>query len=124
MSGNPNPPLENLIPYQPGQSGNPAGRPKGARSRSTVLAEYAGLKVKKNGLSGEELEATAEEFAIMALIKKAWEGDVAAIKEIQDTLYGKITDKTELTGAEGSPLGLAVKFINSEPELGNPNDIA
>lgn len=91
----PNP--ENLIPAKPGEVRNPHGRPVGSRNRSTLLAEYAGLRVKKNGLNGDEIEATAEEFAMMALIRKCWEGDVAAIKELQDTLYGKITDKIEAT---------------------------
>jgi Family of unknown function (DUF5681) len=53
-------------PFQPGQSGNPNGRPAGARNRTCALA----LKL---------MDAAAEPV-ILALIKAARGGDVAAIK--------------------------------------------
>lgn len=36
---NPNPPLENLKPFKPGQSGNPNGAPKGTKHLSTHIQE-------------------------------------------------------------------------------------
>ena len=31
---------ENLIPYKKGQSGNPNGRPKGSKNRSTIAKKW------------------------------------------------------------------------------------
>lgn len=45
-----------------------------------------------------------EKAVMAALVKKAMTGDVPAIKEAQDSIYGKIADKTELTGRDGGPV--------------------
>jgi hypothetical protein len=53
-------------PFEPGESGNPNGRPKGARNRATVLAEAM--------LDGEAEAITRK------LIEKATEGDTTALR--------------------------------------------
>jgi Family of unknown function (DUF5681) len=53
-------------PFAPGRSGNPNGRPKGARDKATVLAEQL-------------LEGEAEAL-LRKLIEKALEGDTAALR--------------------------------------------
>ena len=61
------------------------GRPKGVKNRSTILAEI--LALKPDGL-------TTNEYKIIdALVQKAQKGDVPAIQEIQNSMYGKIPDK-------------------------------
>jgi len=57
-------------PWKPGQSGNPAGRPKGARNKATVAAEAL-------------LDGEAEEITRKA-IEKAKEGDMVAIRLCMD----------------------------------------
>lgn len=79
--------IENLIPFQPGQSGNPNGRPIGIKNRSTILREILAL-ADKDG-------KTNEYKVIEALCTKAQDGDVPAIKEVQDTMYGKLADKIQ-----------------------------
>ena len=48
-----------------------------------------------------------------ALILKAQEGDISAIKEFADRVDGKSVATTELTGADGSqlPLSIGVSFV-------------
>ena len=88
---------ENLIPARKGDVRNPNGKPKGTKNRATILKEFLGLKLKNNPDSDFDLPegVTVEQGIMLALIKKASEGDVAAIKELQDTLHGKMTDKVE-----------------------------
>lgn len=85
---------EDLTPWQPGQSGNPAGKPKGSKNRSTVIREL----LAQPGLDGRNNEY----IMMQALLDKAQTGDVPAVKEIQDTMYGKMPDKvlTAETDAE------------------------
>lgn len=86
--------------FQKGQSGNPEGRPEGARNRSTVLKELlATICEFTNPLTLRKETADLETQIMTALAAKARRGDIAAIKEIQDTLYGKLTDKQELSGS-------------------------
>lgn len=75
---------DGLTSYKPGQSGNLKGRPKGKKNRGTILRELLALQDK----GGENTEIRLEQ----AIILKALNGDVAAYKEIKDTMYGKITD--------------------------------
>lgn len=75
--------------FKPGESGNPAGRPKGQKWLKTRLREA--------------LEATgADKDIVLALIEKAKKGDIMAIKEIMDRVDGKVTQeidqKTEHSG--------------------------
>lgn len=53
-------------PFEPGKSGNPAGRPKGSRNKTTLLVEAL-------------LDGEAEVIARKA-IEKALEGDMAALR--------------------------------------------
>lgn len=92
--------------YKKGQSGNPKGYPKGRRNRSTVLRELLELTLKDkrgknmpNPLDPSEKAITVEKAIMTALVKKALGGDVNAIREVQDTLFGKIKDKVEISDA-------------------------
>jgi hypothetical protein len=68
-------------PFQPGQSGNPNGRPK---SKPFKRALSEALKAAED--DSDILKAVA-----LALVAKAKDGDVPAIKEIADRLDGKVT---------------------------------
>jgi hypothetical protein len=68
-------------PFQPGQSGNPNGRPK---SKPFKRALSEALRAADD--DSEVLQAVA-----LALVAKAKEGDVQAIKEIADRMDGKVT---------------------------------
>lgn len=100
----------NLKPSQPGMTNNPFGKPKGKKDRATVLKKWLDLIVTfKNEIPDDEEEqkkifealpesfqVTVEEAIGFALISEAKNGNIAAIKEINDSIYGKLTDKTEI----------------------------
>ncbi|HLN49346.1 MAG TPA: DUF5681 domain-containing protein [Steroidobacteraceae bacterium] len=58
--------------FQKGQSGNPAGKPKGVRNRATLMA----------ALMAEKLMQDDAEEVIRAVIEKAKQGDMTAARLI------------------------------------------
>jgi len=60
------------MPFEKGQSGNPAGRPPGARNRATIMAELL-------------LQGEAEAMTRLA-IERAKAGDIAALRMCLDRL--------------------------------------
>ena len=85
---------ENIIPPKKGEIRNPNGKPKGTKNRSTILKKWISIHTKvKDPVTQEEISGTIEDKINLSLICKALEGDIQAIKEINDTLYGKIPDK-------------------------------
>jgi len=60
------------MPFQKGESGNPAGRPRGSRNRATLLME---------GLLADDAEAIGRKA-----IEMAKQGDMAAIRVCMDRL--------------------------------------
>jgi hypothetical protein len=88
---------ENLKPFKKGKSGNPAGRPKGSLSRSTIARRWLEATRKgKNPITGEDEVLTQEDVITLALIRKAMDGDVAAYKALMDSGYGTAKDTIDL----------------------------
>ena len=104
--------IKNLRPvtWKPGQSGNPAGRPKGALGRATILKKFMNLTYKDSkGLtkpqpfgSDDKTPLTVREAVELALIRKALGGDVSAIKQIREDEFGKVPDI--ITGDPDAPI--------------------
>lgn len=91
---------DNLTPWKPGQSGNPAGKPKGTEHSSTRLKRLLGAVGKmKNPLTGQMEEFSGLEMMDAAIIARAIRGDVGAYREILDRLEGKVPAKTEVIGS-------------------------
>jgi hypothetical protein len=88
---------DNLTPWGKGQSGNPAGKPKGVKNRSTIFKEMLGIQLRdfKHGLDLGGRTVTVEEAMYIRQLEKAMSGDLASFKEIQDTLHGKMKETTE-----------------------------
>jgi hypothetical protein len=90
--------LDNLNPFKKGESGNPAGRPKGSKNRSTIARQWLEVNQNlKNPLTGENELMSQEDLMTLALIKKAREGDVAAYKALMDSGYGAPLQQVEQT---------------------------
>lgn len=75
---------DNLTPFQPGQSGNPKGRPKGSRNLSAILKDMLDQDVEEDGEMVKFSDAI-----VKRLIQKANKGDIKAIQEIFDRTEGK-----------------------------------
>lgn len=90
--------LDNLKPFKKGESGNPNGRPKGAKNRSTIARYWLEVNQNlKNPLTGESETMSQEDLMTLALIKKAREGDVNAYKALMDSGYGAPIQQVEQT---------------------------
>lgn len=85
--GNPNP--SPLTRFQPGESGNPGGRPAG-ESFASILREALEARHKKAPSWRHALVARA--------ITMAAGGDLDAMKWIADRTEGKVSDKLETSG--------------------------
>jgi hypothetical protein len=67
-------------PFKPGQSGNPAGKPKGARNRTTLAAE---------ALLGGEAEALTR-----ACIERAKAGDSTALRIVMERICAPVRERS------------------------------
>jgi phage gp16-like protein len=110
---------DNLKPWKKGQSGNPSGKPKGTRNRSTIIRELLEAKA-TDGEAGQIADQLTR-----ALIKKAAEGDVRAFIELFDSAYGKNTDKVESKMHYTKMGSVMIQHGNEEPtalefDIGSP----
>ena len=99
--------------WEKGESGNPNGRPKGSKNRSTIARQWLEVNQNlKNPLTGENETMSQEDLMTLALIKKAREGDVNAYKALMDSGYGAPVQQIEQTLLE-QPLFPDVQTDNS-----------
>jgi hypothetical protein len=84
--------------FTPGQSGNPAGRPKGIPNAATRYQRLLKLVTKAaNPVTGEMEEYTQAELMDMRIMSKALKGDLPAYKEIMDRLEGRTVETVNST---------------------------
>lgn len=89
---------EDLIPFEPGQSGNPNGRPKGSKNRSTIARKWLEvMQDAKNPITGELEKLSQEDLITLAMIHKARKGDVGAYKQLMDSGFGMPTQQIDVT---------------------------
>lgn len=67
--------------FKPGHSGNPSGRPKGARNLGSDLADIIGRRIKVRE-DGKERRISRQEALLLSLYDKALRGDVRAATAI------------------------------------------
>ena len=105
----PNPENIEKHKFEKGESGNPNGRPKGARNRSTIVRQWLDVEQRlKNPITGSEEQMNLEDFMTLAQIKKAREGDTQAYKALLDSAYGTPDTNIDIT-TQGDK-------INGKPE--------
>jgi hypothetical protein len=117
-------PNQEIGQWKPGISGNPSGKTKGAKNRSTILKKWIEANCTlSDPETGKDISGTIEDKIALALIGKALKGDVPAIREIYDSIYGKMeiggTDFEGLTVIRPKPIDeLIVTISGPEPPPG------
>ncbi len=87
---------DNLKPaWQPGQSGNPGGKPKGARNRSTILRELLDVNDQELKMHQAQIDKAIEQK------------DTNAYKAVLDSAYGAPTQQIEQTQTNVDLTGLS-----------------
>lgn len=80
---------QNLRPWKPGKSGNPAGKPKGTKHLSTHIRELMEDENFTVSLSnGDKFKGAPIKAIISALIIRALEGDAKAFDALAKYGYG------------------------------------
>ena len=91
-------PIPGNKPFPPGVSGNPNGRPKGTRNRSTIVREWLETNYKKvNPITGQTETLQIQDHLVISLIGKALKGDVQAFRELFDSGHGKVSELLDVT---------------------------
>ena len=88
------------MPFQPGQSGNPNGRPK-REAEAAALDTFR--KRFNNGNFAEVLDA---------LMRQAKKGNMAAIKLVMEYLLGKPVQELDMN--QDGDLRITVEYVKSE----------
>lgn len=98
--------VDNLTPWQPGQSGNPAGKPPGAQHSATRLRRLLEIVQKaKNPVTKADEDFTTLELMDAQQIAKALKGDTQAYRELLDRFEGKVPQTNNLNINEPEPKG-------------------
>ena len=92
--------------FQPGQSGNPAGRPKKLPITDAIRAELEHLG--KDGVSNDVAIARV-------LVQLAKSGNMEAIKEISDRTEGNARQRIEAGGGTGLRLRYRLLLTSERP---------
>jgi hypothetical protein len=98
---------DNLTNHQFTSENQPKNRRsrKGVPNRSTIVTKWLRSKaaIPQHLLyllpGGRKQTGTVEDVIALALIARAARGNVPAIKEVMDSVYGKVTDKQEISGS-------------------------
>jgi hypothetical protein len=73
--------------FKPGQSGNPAGRPKGTKNLRTDLGEELAEKITVTE-NGRQLVISKQRAMLKSLLAKAMKGETAAARALINLIVG------------------------------------
>jgi hypothetical protein len=81
---------KDLKPYQfkKGQSGNPSGRPKGAKNLKTILSYYLETELNSKTIIGNKTLPVID-LLVLKMIERGLQGDIKSCQELLDRNYGK-----------------------------------
>ena len=101
-----------LIPWKPGQSGNPKGRPKNVTYISEELRKFMQSVPALVGKDGKPNTSTGAELIALAWFKGMMKGNPALLKEALDRLEGKVAQPVEIGGNDGEPINAIIQVVS------------
>jgi hypothetical protein len=108
--------------FKPGQSGNPQGRPKGARNASSMARdELEGMISVKRG--GKSRKMTVRQAAYRRLAEKAVAGDVKALHyllSLESAERPPESDQPEIQTAPAKDLAILEDYFARRRRAGSP----
>lgn len=112
--------LRPKAPWKPGESGNPAGRPKGSRNYAKIMEEIGEIDIRTpKGLAfnvqGGRIDAKTA--LIMRLFSRAVAGDVRSAELIMDRVDGKPINTVQTIETNELPewmIAMAPKPVSDE----------
>jgi hypothetical protein len=112
------------IPFVKGQSGNPAGREKGGKTRATIARNWLQVaQTLKNPITNVTESMSQEDIITLALIKEAREGNVNAYKALMDSAYGIASQSLMMTGDFSFQVPAPVVYNTAPPLAHSENEI-
>ena len=106
--------------FKPGQSGNPRGRPKGARNLKTDLLEELRAFVEVPTTGGVR-RITTQKAILRALVEKARNGDLRAIQHLTSLIDRVIDDDSRseapATGLESNDRAILDEYSEERKAL-------
>lgn len=116
---------EGAKPFKEGESGNPSGRPKGSRNRSTIVREILELlEETKNPITQKNEKLSQEQIMTLAVLNRARKGDVRAYQALMDSAFGAPKQQVE----QSNDGNLIIKIIRGnndttqQPSPGSEGD--
>ena len=111
--------LANLKPFEPGESGNPSGRPKGSHSVRTALKRKLrkGWQEDEESEDGEKVGTWARQLAedVAQAIDEGDADKIRSIATIIDQVEGKPQERVEHSGG-GKAISIILEETPSDPE--------
>ena len=95
-------------PFKPGESGNPAGRPKGSKNFNTLFVNAVKRIAETNKVKPEEIDLNM----ITQAIEKATDGDFKFFQYIYDRRFGKPLNKIDLTSDKEKITDIKVTYVD------------
>ncbi len=97
--------------FKPGQSGNPAGKPKGTLSMRTQIQKILSTEIdEENPITGEKERISVADVLIMKQVLKAKKGDTRAFEVLKDHIEAKPKQGIDITSAGESIGGKEIVF--------------
>jgi hypothetical protein len=110
--------------FLPGQTANPAGRPRGsvqaklAEIIKDIGAELRKVEVQEGDKAAKQIAMTNLEIVVRRLYRDAQNGLVPASREIFDRGWGKAMQPFEVSGANGEGIKIIIADDPPKTDLG------